>query len=89
MQLDNLTERIIENAIELASDCLETLQDQCGGGRDVLISHFIIPWAVQAEEEYQKRLAVAEVPYYDFIMDYGARKLQEEIGHEAKSLVAG
>ena len=82
MQLDSVTECVIENAIELASDCLESLQNHCMVGRDALISHCIIPWAVEAEKEYQKRIAVEEVPYYDFILDFGARKLREEIGHE-------
>ena len=88
MQLDKETVRVIENAIELSSDCLEPLQKHFEIGRDALISHCIIPWAIEAEEQYKKRIATEEVPYYDFIIDFGAQKLREEIGHEAESLVS-
>lgn len=83
-RLDAYTERIIENAIELASGYIEPLQERCAIGRDALISHCIIPWAVSAEQEYQTRLAAnGEVEYYDFIDAFGARMLEKEIGHGA------
>ena len=88
MQLENETKRVIENAIELASDCLCPLQRHYDVGRNALIVNCIIPWAVEAEEQYQKKLVAEEdVPYYDFIIAFGAEKLREEFGNGTESVV--
>ena len=78
-KMDDATERIIENAVELASDCLEKLQERWDIGRSAIIANFIIPWAIEAENRYQELLVRDEdVPYYDFIIDFGAKKLERE-----------
>ena len=84
MQIEEKSMRIIENAIELASDCIEALQEHCNVGRDSLIHNYIIPWAIEAESTYQSQIAIkADVPYYDFIIKFGEMKLMEVISDEA------
>ena len=76
----NANRRIVENAIEIASECLEALQDHFEGffGRDVIISSYIYPWAIEAE----KRLMSAsynpdEITYYEFISQFVEEKLSK------------
>ncbi len=87
-KIDHKMERIIENAVEIASGCLPALQENKDStnpilGRDGLIRQYIIPWAVDAEKEYQNAIAGGEeVPYYDFIDDFAAKEFEKETGRK-------
>lgn len=67
-----------ENAIEIASECLEFLQERFKLGRDALVRNFIFPWAREAEVEWSNlQTASDDTPYYDFIMAFSDRKKTE------------
>lgn len=69
-----------ENAIEIAMNCLESLQDNLDIGRDAIIRNFILPWAREAEAAWQTLQASDtsdDTPYYDFIDAFAAKKESE------------
>ena len=72
------TKRIIENCIEISFNAMKILQDTLDMGRDAIVGNYIIPWAQEAETEYQSKLeAEGQHPYYDFIDEFTQRKLNE------------
>jgi len=73
---------IIENAIEIATDAIEFLQNyySMSFGRDVIIANYIIPWAIEAEEKLSDSYFDSnKMPYYDFITKFVENKLQAMI----------
>ena len=74
-----LLNNIIENAIELAFECLPVLQDNIDIERSAIITNKIIPWALELESEL--RLPTHnpdEKPYYDAVIEFANRKLAKE-----------
>lgn len=70
---------VAENAIEIAMNSLEFLQDHLDMGRDAIIRQYILPWAHEAEATWRtlkenNAPANFDVSYYDFIDDFSARK---------------
>lgn len=68
-----------ENAIEIAMNCLETLQEHLDMGRDAIIRNYILPWAQEAEQTWnalhgREAPDDTDIPYYDFIDDFSAKK---------------
>ena len=76
-----------ENTIELAGQCIEELQNHFRGTpvtRQSIIRDYIIPWAKEAEEEWQRVCLAGNdemYQYYDFIDDFARRK-KKELGIE-------
>ena len=71
-----------ENAIEIAMNCLEFLQERINLGRDAIIRNYIIPWAHEAETAWKAlqasgNPAVADTPSYDFIDAFSQNKQAE------------
>ena len=69
---------IIENAIEIASEAIEFLQDyySMSFGRNAIIANYIIPWAVEAEQRLcEPDYDSNDTPYYDFITKFVEEKL--------------
>lgn len=71
-----------ENAIEIAMNCLESLQERLDIGRDAIIRDYILPWAREAETTWHSLQtrdtpADGDIPYYDFIDDFSAKKEAE------------
>lgn len=73
-------DRVGENAIEIAFNVLETMQelDTRNLGRGGLISNYIMEWAKEAEQllkspDYDSD----EISYYDFIDQFSKQKLEE------------
>ena len=72
------TKRVIENCIELSFNAMSYLQDTLDIGRDAIVNNYIIPWAMEAENEYQEKLtADGQCSYYDFIDEFAQRKMDE------------
>jgi hypothetical protein len=69
-----------ENAIEIAMNCLESLQDRLDMGRDAIIRNYILPWAREAEMAWHKLKTnnpPDDIPYYDFIDAFAAQKVAD------------
>lgn len=79
---DEIELAMAENVIELACQCIEELQNHFRGTpvtRLSIIRDYIIPWAKEAEEEWQSlcRAGCDEMyQYYDFIDKFARRKLE-------------
>ena len=73
---------VAENAIEIAMNCLESLQERLDMGRDTILRQYILPWAQEAESTWQtlkteQAPADFDTPYYDFIDDFSHKKEAE------------
>ena len=72
--------RIIENAIEITDGNLPTLQNHFSDimGRSSIIENFIVPWAIEAEREWENIMELdEEMDYYDFIDKFVEQKMEE------------
>ena len=77
---DEEISRLIENAIEIADDNLVTLQEHFGKimGRHGVLMNYIVPWALEAENEWKKAQKHDEDrDYYEFIDCYTSKKMEE------------
>lgn len=73
-------DRVGENAIEIAFNILEAMQelDTCNLGRGGLISNYIMEWAKEAEQLLKSPYFESdEISYYDFIDQFSKQKLEE------------
>ena len=72
--------RIVENAIEIADGNLSILQNrfQQMMGRQSIIENYILPWAIEAEEQWEKSLEFdKEKDYYEFIDQFTKQKIEK------------
>lgn len=67
-------EQIAENAMEIACDVIEEMQDVCDIPRGRLFTEYIYPWAAEAEEILSSDDKYEE--YYDFITGFAKKKLE-------------
>ena len=73
---------VAENAIEIAMNCLEFLQDNLEIGRDAILREYVLPWAHEAETKWMALQTSNtpgdyDKPYYDFIDDFSSQKKAE------------
>lgn len=81
---------MVENAIEIAFEKLEELQELLNVGdglstRQSVIHDYIIPWAVEAEEAYRKKekeVGRENMEYYDFVSEFAEAKTAVLRKHE-------
>lgn len=71
--------KIIENAVEIATNNILLLQDKFEGlmGRGSIIANYIVPWSIEAESLWENTCNHDELDYYDFIDDFANKKIKE------------
>lgn len=87
---NSFTPNETENAVEIASECIEFLQDHFELGRGALLKNYIFPWAKEAENEWAYLQSVHDdTPYYDFIIAFSERKKAEIVADQIREGIHG
>lgn len=71
--------KIIENAVEIATNNILLLQDKFEGsmGRSNIIANYIVPWSIEAENLWENTCHHDDIDYYDFIDGFANKKINE------------